>query len=307
MKKLLIICLLFAANFKIGAQPLEKALSLLDFPYDSTYIEDYGRALLVKPIVAYRSFSYRLNSIDSDELIVFKPQATVYGGVGGAYKNLQLQLIFPIGTVNSTELEANDFRATDISLGLKTNSLNGALTYKQFQGFTLNEGSANEQLMPDAKLMRLGLKGFYSFNSSYSVNSAYKQTQRQKRQAGSFLLGADAFYLENNYDETLNELYNFSIIAGYAYNFIPHKKWYISPIFFAGAGLQHPKGLSSDLSEKEFSLLYDLRLSAGYNSKKLIVGFIFHYENNTLFSDPAHYGMRSLFLKFNIAYRFVFE
>jgi hypothetical protein len=307
VKKIVIVCLLLTTALNVEAQIFKKALALLDFPYDSAYIEDFGSALLLKPIVAYRSFSYQYYDTDFDKLSRFKPQASIYGGVGAAYKNLQVQLTVPVGALKVGNSQQNDFSALDISLGLKTNSLNGAFVYKQFRGFSLTEGTAPEEILQETEFLRIGLKGFYSFNSSYSINSAYKQTQRQKRPAGSFFLGADAFYLENNYDQNLDGLYNFSLIAGYGYNFVPHKKWYISPMLFVGAGLQHPKSLDFSLSDKSLSALYDLRLSAGYNSKHLIAGFIFQFENNTLFSESARYGMQALYMKLNVAYRFIFD
>lgn len=305
MIKISFLIIFLFAGFSGSAQFLPKVLNFLDFPYDSVYISDYGRSIIVKPITACRSFGFSRNADDLYD--DFSAQAKVYAGVGGAYKNLQLQIIFPVYSVTQAGLNENA-RSADFNLGLKTNSLNGALSYRKFTGFLARNSRDETIVLKDSEVLRIGIKGFYSFNSSYSMNAAYKQTQEQKKSVGSFFAGIEGFYWRSESSElpqiTFGPLFNVGLILGYGHNFIPAENWYISPMVFTGSGLVFPVGQKPEFSRNELSFPADWRLSAGFSNERFVAGIIMQQEIHRLPSPYDNLVTKAFYLKFNAALRF---
>lgn len=309
MKIVYILIVIQLVVSETHAQVFQKVSALLDTPYDSVYIEDFEDKLLIKPIVAFRSFTFDYAESSTFDFARFKPAGIYFAGIGGAYKNLQLQLILPIAKVINTDMP-EDIKATDINLAFKTNTLSGKFFYRRYEGVLIQNSELLSDKYTKAVILKTGLKGFYNFSKHYSVNASYKQTQSQKKSAAAFLLGIDYFYTYTNFpDSAVSGLilpnytptHTLNFPFGLAYNLSLKEKWYLAPVAFVGPGVQLPANLG--FSEARLSYLYDLRLSVGYNGKKWVYGIIAEYERNRLLNPDFIFGTQALYLKFNVALR----
>ena len=312
MKNILFILLLFN-HLTTDAQLIKKLDELLQTSYDSIYIENFGQAMLVKGIVAYQDFHYPVTN-SNNEKHCFASSHVLYRSAGITYRNVQLQLFFPVKTISSYAGFKNR-KSTDINLNLITSSLNGTVYYKAYTGFrVLVPATDTSTYLSEVNLLNIGVHGFYSFNRLYSPNSVFKQTQRQKKSVGSFLIGFDSFFLHNYYPDSetlqysnIGKLYNLSLMPGYAYTFVPAPKLFINAYAFAGAGIQFPDDFSPTLSSKQVSYIYSLKASTGYNGDNWIICFIYEHKNSILPQDDFLFATNSNFYKFNVAYRFYLD
>ena len=86
---------------------------------------------------------------------------------------------------------------------------------------------------PDLKITKYGMSTSYIFNPKFSLKSITSFTEWQKESAGSFVPTLIYDYKRTSLETTIlkteqNE-YDVSLGAGYFYNFIIHKRFYIAP------------------------------------------------------------------------------
>ena len=159
---------------------------------------------------------------------------------------------------------------------------------------------------------------YYMFNGKhFSYAAAYDQSAIQRRSAGSLVVGLMYHYSRVEYDSGENidllnimhgvgqmKMWQGSLGAGYAYNWVPHKNWLISAmilpvITFYNRGKvfyyerDHPENevseevhfVNSELTDNKIVPNFDTRLSVTYNRARYYLNAYgtynsFRYSNN---------------------------
>ena len=159
---------------------------------------------------------------------------------------------------------------------------------------------------------------YYMFNGKhFSYAAAYDQSAIQRRSAGSLVAGLMYHYSRVEYDSGENielldimhgvgqmKMWQGSLGAGYAYNWVPHKNWLISVMFlpvitFYNRGKvfyyerDHPENelseelhfVNSELTDNKIVPNFDSRLSVTYNRARYYLNAYgtynsFKYSNN---------------------------
>ena len=184
-------------------------------------------------------------------------------------------------------------------------------------------------------MMAIELAGslYYIFNNmKFSYRAAFNQDERQKKSAGSFLAGPSIFTIYTQGDSSLIP-YNVNpadffdgyavkrtryakatLCAGYAYNLIILKRFFMTASLIVGPGagymITYPETDDIEGDKRfDFAFSYTARAAAGYNGKRLFVGV--SYVTTSL-NSPTPIGQnRYIFnagnIRFNIAYRIPFD
>lgn len=169
---------------------------------------------------------------------------------------------------------------------------------------------------PDFKTIQYGMSTSYIFNPKYSLKSISSFTEWQKKSAGSFI--PSLLYSYKNITSKIDDLdgkqkeFDIKLAAGYFYNFIILKKFYVAPNLSPSLGVKflNDKSTSSGVRSVEkktyFTKNIDGGLKLGYNSDRILFGaslnfMISSYKEDkfTVISNDKVYGLLYLGYRFN--------
>lgn len=161
---------------------------------------------------------------------------------------------------------------------------------------------------PDLKITKYGMSTSYVFNPKFSLKSITSFTEWQKESAGSFIPTLIYDYKKTSLEATIlraeqNE-YDLSLGAGYFYNFIIHKRFYIAPNLTTALGVKflNSKTYETEVPEKEkenyFLTTITGGLKMGYNSDRVLFGVSFNFDSsfynqskNEIVSNNGSFGL----------------
>jgi hypothetical protein len=182
--------------------------------------------------------------------------------------------------------------------------------YRDYKGFYLNnfqhyypgwnKDSAGYPKAPGLRIVETGLNMSFTFNKKFSMNAAYSQGERQKKSAGSFMMGfseryqwlhADTSFVppgQGSYYPNLDKLQYGNFLttifySGYGYQIVM-KKFHCTPHVMAGTGIQFQSYRQTD--EKHFRLNIPTYATAGiqlgYNGDHFFANTMYQTEFNTI-------------------------
>ncbi|WP_280744847.1 MULTISPECIES: DUF4421 family protein [unclassified Parabacteroides] len=165
--------------------------------------------------------------------------------------------------------------------------------YKGFYMQNENKPGSEIELCPDLLFQQLGLSAYYILNNKrFSYKAAYVHNEKQVRSAGSILLGGGIYWTRIKsdgsffFDESNNlSNFQFGIDAGYAYNWVINKSWFINGSITGGIHFGSEK--ISTFGKEKLRVYPSAfpRLSVVYDQQKWALAFAF--VGNTTF--PAFY------------------
>lgn len=178
------------------------------------------------------------------------------------------------------------------------------------------EGKDPYLQFPDFKTMQFGMSTSYLFNPKFSLKSITSFTEWQKKSAGSFL--PSLIYSYNTIRSKSDDLdgrqkeFDLKLAAGYYYNFIIHKNFYIAPHLSPSVGVKFMKDKSrnsgAETVEKEtyFTRNLDGGIKMGYNSNRILFGASLNFsissyneDKNNVISNDKVYGLLYFGYRFN--------
>ncbi len=153
----------------------------------------------------------------------------------------------------------------------------------------------------DLRITTLGFNVFYVFSDNYSLDAAFKQTERQNRKGGSFLLMLSGMNCRVSASSSLLPLAqewlygiyhgfkggNFTslgVAPGYSHTFLIGSRYFVTPVIFVGAGAMTDSlrmqrtpqellaGRDGKKNKLEAFLKTNMRLSLGYNGDSFFYG-----------------------------------
>ncbi len=272
---------------------------------DSAYIADLSHLFSPRVIAVSKTHRISFRDVEGDRSLRYAPNTSVGVGVGFHYKWLGLNVTLP---VTSSEAEENGhtdhFALVANSYGRKI----GVDIYAQYyRGFFLNNVRAFEEnwqgpppLNSSMGTITLGGDFYYVFNHKrFSYRAAFLQNERQKKSAGSFILGGyvnmfslgtdkpvlppplEAYFSQKVDVEKVATL-NFGVQPGYAHSFVIRDHFFLTASLQFGLGVQ--LGQYKGRTDEEFTdyrvltTKGTLRAAMGYNSDRFYTGL-------TMFSD----------------------
>ncbi|PXY45329.1 hypothetical protein DMB68_11650 [Flavobacterium hydrophilum] len=159
------------------------------------------------------------------------------------------------------------------------------------------EGKDQYLQFPDFKTIQYGMSTSYLFNPKFSLKSITSFTEWQKKSAGSFV--PSLIYTYNRIISKIDNLngrqkeFDVRLAAGYYYNFIIHKNFYIAPHLSPSIGVKflNDKSVDSGVEtiEKEtyFTRNIEGGIKLGYNSKRILFGASLNFDDSSYNEDKA--------------------
>ncbi|MEO6176497.1 MAG: DUF4421 family protein [Flavobacterium circumlabens] len=170
------------------------------------------------------------------------------------------------------------------------------------------EGKDPYLQFPDFKTIQYGMSTSYIFNPKFSLKSITSLTEWQKQSAGSFIPSLNYSYNTirskiDNFDGKQKE-FDVRLAAGYYYNFIIGKKFYMAPNLSPSLGVKFLKDKSTESGvttiEKNTYFTRNLEggIKMGYNSDRILCGASLNFssssyneDKSTIISNDKVYGL----------------
>ncbi len=281
--------------------------------HDTTYYSSLPRSIIGRIFVTKRYTALRLRKGVEATRFLYRPSTPFSLGFGATYNKLTANLSVGFGFLN------NDAKGKTKSLDLQTHFYGRKWTVdllEQFyHGYYLDpEGLAASDperyyIRPDIRVNLFGLSVYRIINyDRFSYRAPIFQDEKQKKSAGSFLVGAESYYGSIKADSSLvpavlssptmqSDLRALSYFkigpgAGYAYNFIIKSDFFLMGSFQANLSLDivHKSGAATNSNRVSISPGYFYRLAAGYD--KGIYNLNFLLSGNRLNLRPGSPGDR---------------
>jgi hypothetical protein len=254
--------------------------------YDSSFYATYPNMLTARIYGSHKYTSLRLKAPDSSPKFAYRPNTSMNLGIGATYGILTINL--GVGIYKNEE--KGKTRSLDLQTRIYARKWIVDLYGQFYKGYYLADHlAANNDndyyKRRDIKTNLLGLAAYRILNADrFSYRAVFLQNEWQKRSAGSFLLGGEAYYGMTKGDSALvpaalNSLYtqrgidkfrllNIGPGAGYAYTLVLKRHFYILGSATANAALSFIKEYDNDVSSDKVSISPNLlfRAAAGYNS-----------------------------------------
>lgn len=312
--QILKICVLLTLVFFANAVPaqllLDDSVSLAK--KDSIhrrYINQYRDKFYIKPLFSFRNLNLELQNIDRQiNDIEYKANSSPFLGLGLYFFDVGVEV--SIKLPESTSRDVETFGETDIfdfQTNIYSKKWGADVAFQRYSGFYLADpdrhipewerGDPFPQ-RPDLRLFNLQLNTFYIFNhNKFSFRSAYSQSDRQRRSAGSFLINlftgtfrfkADSLLIPENELEFFGEegrlnfgrLSTLALLPGYTYNFVV-KRIYLNASLSVGPGhvwvrYDVDEEINNDINIRP---VINFRTALGYNSDSFFGGMSFVSQN----------------------------
>lgn len=270
--------------------------------YDTTYVVGFGRNWKTRILLDGWTDSYNmhLSRAHQDRLPVTfisdpyinSALALQFMAVGFTY-GVDLNNIFFNKPVSHQKFEFG-FNCARFNLEISLNNNHGGSILRRFGDY--NKGRPFYQFMSGVQLYSLTSSIYYFFNNfKYANGAAYNFSKRQKKSAGSAILGVMYAYEDFQFDfNTLPDYldpyfhltdkffrvhyYSYNILAGYGYN------WVISPRFLFNATLLPSLGMiwayedSYDGARNLLAMNLNAKMSLTYNKGDFFVCFIGRFD-----------------------------
>lgn len=238
----------------------------------------------------------------------------ILGSAGGAVKIKGIVASYML-RIPPSESSISKFGKTDyqnIDIDIQSRLMGVDFDYIDYKGFYLanakdfspsfDSKTTPHPQQPDLRYFSVGLKLTFLFTRSFSINSAFAQTERMKKSAGSFMMTigdrysqiqsdtsfipySEYEYHKKFFEPKFNGIYfNSTYMAfGFGYSFVK-KNFSFTPILLAGAGVQEQIyyddrwGMRRDNVHLRFPLYFSYKNAVGWNYNNFFVRLIWAAE-----------------------------
>lgn len=260
-----------------------------------------------------RLFQLSFNSEETEPIYFQNYNLAI--GIRLKYKKIGLSFSVPIRSFQGDNL--GESKAYGLGFGIYPNSFFVQGDMRYIKGLSnLNQA----RFRADMKAIYANLHTVYLFNSErFSLRSAFKMVNRQKRSAGSFLATAtleyqqlvtDSIRLQLSEQDFLLKRYNaykFGLGGGYAHTFV-FGKWSITGLLSGGAEFRRLNYATANSSSFRdfFRVSPRLRMFASciYNDEHLFYGFTSSYLPGLDISDVLNTRIVNWSIRLSVGWRF---
>jgi hypothetical protein len=277
--------------------------------WDTTYYSSYMEEMTMRWYSSVKYTGFRLINKDENQNLLYLSNKNYIIGAGVTYSWFTLNIglnYYPL--VNNDDDKYGPTNYLDLQTHMYLRKMNIDLYAQYYNGYYLgNSENVLEdwpqgdtfQIRPDIYTFTLGFNTQYVFNwKKFSFKAIYNQNEWQKKSAGSWVLGVNAFFYTNRGDSSLippnlsnpelfngldyniQNVLNLGISGGYYYTLVIAKHYFISAGLAAGPSLGYSWLDAQEKNKASFSnvaLNFNVlpRASFGYNSKQFFAGFSF--------------------------------
>jgi hypothetical protein len=307
---------------------------------DTSYIVDYSKELTTRIFGSQKYARFRLYDGQLEKGLAYLPNDRFLIGIGANHGilGINLGINFPFINNDDDKYGTTEYTNWTTHLIARKVFIDGILQY--YKGYYLSNSHEMIQSWPDdgtymirgdIRTFSIGLSILYIFNNKkFSYRAGFLQNEWQKKSAGSFLAGGEAYYDIMKGDSTLipadllhpsfydglhfsrANIFSIGPMVGYAHTFVLKQHWFLSLSLTVnlalGNSVLHPDNTYSESTKSglTFNLNTVPRLALGYNSPKWCFDISY---NNTASRNQAPFDQGWIQFdtgnfRFNIVHRF---
>lgn len=308
--------------------------------FDTTYIESYYNDLVVGLSLPQKNVDFSLTDVQNKQKLLYQVNTKASIGFKASYKWLGLSLGIGIPHTRTQEAKYGKTERIDFQVNTYLRKLVIDGYFQYYKGFYLEnmdhyfEGFSDLDLnyyqRSDLAFTNIGLSVRYVKNhKKFSYKSSYDFNEKQKKRAGSLLLGGYAFlngaagdslvvpsFAQSDFSEKSKfsniVALNFGLSIGYVYTFVILDNFFITLGVVPGIGLQtysayNNSGILID-NKNGFGISTVGRFSLGYSKNRFYTALSGVSGSNNLFNKnetAINFGYSNI--RFTIGYRFTLK
>jgi hypothetical protein len=324
------VLMLLLINCQLAAQNLDEYYLSIQkrhaeaFDYNPEYRVNYIENIAIKTLYYSDIAVYQFRSLDTGTNIELNPVAESLIGFSMDYKWFGLTLSFAPDFLLSSEDQnlVKNSRSLKIDLtGFYSDQWGQSLTILFNKGFNVDFSTdlSPEEIkaLQNTEFQYYGGSTFFIVNQNFSYRANFNQTERQLKSAGSFLPRLTYAYSVTkpdltavNTDLLAKKIRSFDLIAdlGYYYNFVLHKKWYLTLGAQPGVGFNYTNYEVVDSPSEAFASInfaFNGEAGLGYNSYRWFFGLTGNWRNyNNTNNENDQINRDSAYFLLHLGYRF---
>jgi hypothetical protein len=259
--------------------------------YDSNYYKKYPGQITGRVYLSKKYTSLSLEGKDRLKPMRYSPNTPVTMGVGATYGIVTLNAGFPIPFLSRDSKETGRSKYLDLQSHIYAPQwvidLYGQF-YKGYHATPKGSGSLRPDsfyVRPDIRVNLIGASVYRLLNGErFSYRAAFLQNEWQKKSAGSWLVGAEAYtgvikgdsalvpnHLDSfyrQYDIDRVRFTEFGPGIGYAYTHVHNENYFVTGSLTVNGDVSFVREFKGNSSETRTSFSPNLmvRIVAGYNS-----------------------------------------
>jgi len=285
MVKNLLISILLSCLTCLHCHGQEDIMKSIAPEVDTNYVDLLYDSWSIRSVATFKYQNLILRN-DNGDIIRFIPKDRTAVGLGFAYKFLAVDVALRLLLARDNFTKRFDFQG-DIALQKHLVDIN----VQRYEGFE-KRGKTLTTFREDVRSWVIGLNYFYNFNHrKLSIRSVFTGNRRQKKSAGSFVLGGFISVQDLESDSTLsagetgfdsglirNARFNLTgIQGGYTYLKTLPANFYLFGGIMPGMGLNN--GFTRDANQNDINMEPMFKLSvnaaAGHIGKRFYGGVIY--------------------------------
>lgn len=316
MRKLLAILLFFSCFELFASNEGERDSLNIYKKIDTTYIESFSDLLNVKLLGVVRSNKFSVKDNITQQFLEYSINTNLNLGLGFNFKGIGVEFQYNPKGINNDDYKYGKSKQFSIATTANGRRFIYDVHYRYNQGYHTTStykipndtGNTLQHIYrPDIENTIIGAEFIYIFNNKrFSIAAPYNFLKKQKKSAGSLLLGTfaslytinanslifpdslrDYFKPEVQFKNAGSITYGFS--CGYTYTFVFSKNWFVNIYTLPGLAIQKYYSINANNESVESKLaiggFLQSRFSLGYNRKKNFIAIIFMNNNYLIDND----------------------
>ncbi|MEO8760765.1 MAG: DUF4421 family protein [Bacteroidia bacterium] len=303
--------------------------------YDTSYIQSYSKRFVVTLPVSTRFLQFSLHDIKSGNRLAFNPNMQYNLGISVSSRWASF-------TVNAVKLSNSNInikgqtKYKDYQFNFYGRKITTDMFVQSYSGFYIGNsksyaaytGANKYAIRNDVNALNIEVSSYYIVNhKKFSYRNSFGFTERQKKSAGSMLLGVYYSYFNANANSGLvtppfrssfdptsyisnAATQNFGLNLGYIYTFV-YKKFYATASLVQGIGGEYA-AYKRDDNTNYFKLVagggkLNIRTGLGYDNGRYFIGtmgifdyFLFNGNLSTTFNYTSGKFMAYVGYRFSV-------
>jgi len=332
-----IFCCLFSQHLpaqQVKPRPIENKAVPPVRPFyfndhDSSYYQSFERYITARFYFSQKFAGLELQRNSSISRVRYVPNTSLTMGVGVTYQSISINLGYGFGFLNSDD-EKGKTRYLDLQSHVYGRKWTVDLIGQLYKGYYLSPkglaaaSPASFYIRPDLSTQLFGVSAYRLLNPDrFSYRAAMIQNEKQKKSAGSLLLGADIYYGKVKADSSLvpsilSENYplpgvrrlDFIKIGpgiGYAYTYVIQEDFFLTGSLSGNISFDYSKQQGASSQADKFSVTpgFIYRLVAGYdkNDWNINISLVGNQMTVNAATSSDKYFVRAGNFRFTIAKR----
>ena len=261
-----------------------------EFPHDTNYYETFPNKLTGRLYLTQKYLHFGIPSLSSGKNISYVANAKMNLGIGVTWHNLSFNAFYGVKFLNNSKSKKGNTKGLNLQLHLFPKKWAFDVLGVFPKGYYIDNEDFKPSVgdyyyRPDIKSTYVGISAYRVPNKEkFSYRAAIIQNEWQKKSAGSFLYGGEAYYgtfkgdsalvpnaIQNNFSQAGINSVNFfriGIGGGGAYTVVIDKHFFImaSVVGNIGADFVNEKSTGSSNKKTSFYPSFIYKTALGYNS-----------------------------------------